>query len=89
MLSALWRLFCNLLGRGYESPGGPRPKPEKPHPEKRGHGLSTQVEDNQDTDWVDRIERRTGGGGDWLQQRLRSLPDEQRGREPDKKGRSR
>jgi hypothetical protein len=70
----LLSFFRRLLSRGRRKPGAPRPSPEPaalPDP--------TPATPEQAADWSSRVKRQQGNE-DWLHQRLRSLPAEQRPR---------
>jgi hypothetical protein len=86
MRAALRRLIRRLLGRHRDQPQ--REKQQHARPAPGGRDLAGRPQEKPATDWLDRVERKDGGG-DWLRERLRSLPDEQAGRGPKDKGRRR
>jgi hypothetical protein len=88
MFATLRRLLRFLFGRDHGLPRSPEQKKAEPEPEEHTHGQVECPADKPTTDWVDRVERTTGSG-DWLQERLRSLPDEQDARGSQDQGRGR
>lgn len=87
MFAALWRMFCRFFGLDCDPGCGPELKPEKPQPEEHNHGLPKRPEDKPSTYWTDLVDRPLTIG-DSSTERLRSLPDEQKSRETQNKGRS-
>ncbi len=88
MFDTLLRLLRLLVGRDHLPPFHPEQKQAGRGPDNPGYGQSERPEDRPTEDWADRVNR-PPAGGDWLRERLRSLPDEEKGREPEGRERRR
>ncbi len=87
MFDTLRRLLRRLLGRDHEPPCHPEAGRAEKEPEEHTHDLAPRPDDKPDTAWADWL-KRSPAGGEWLRERLRSLPDEEKERGSEGRGRS-